>query len=125
MVRKLAMIGISYNNDGLEPEVVKGIASLTPEMVPKQFYDDYEKVAPEPGQWAGVVGKIREDKDNGGGMEGIFSARSPRGQRSRAGDGRRPGHRAGGACRPDVSDGVSEQAMSIRLSVLGHVALGT
>jgi len=59
MVRKLAMIGISYNNDGLEPEVVKGIASLTPEMIPKQFHDDYEKAAPEPGQWAGVVGKIR------------------------------------------------------------------
>ncbi len=59
MVRKLAMIGTSYNNDGLEPEVVKGIASLTPEMIPRQFHDDYEKVAPEPGQWAGVVAKIR------------------------------------------------------------------
>jgi len=59
MVRKLAMIGISYNNDGLEPEVVKGIASLTPEMIPKQFHDDYARVAPEPQQWAGVVAKIR------------------------------------------------------------------
>jgi pimeloyl-ACP methyl ester carboxylesterase len=59
LVRKLMVIGVSYDNDGLEPAVVKGIASLTPEVIPKQFYEDYAKVAPDPKQWAGVVSKIR------------------------------------------------------------------
>jgi hypothetical protein len=37
LVRKLIVIGVSYSNEGLEPAVVKGIASLTPEVIHKQF----------------------------------------------------------------------------------------
>lgn len=60
LVRKLIVIGVSYSNDGLEPAVVKGMASLTPEVIPKQFYEDYARVAPDPAQWAGVVSKVRD-----------------------------------------------------------------
>jgi pimeloyl-ACP methyl ester carboxylesterase len=31
---------------------------LTPEVIPKQFYHDYAKVAPDPKQWPGLIAKI-------------------------------------------------------------------
>ena len=57
--------GTNYNNDGLEPEVLKlikaGATKPKEEVVkdiPPQFAKAYAKVAPEPGNWATLVSKI-------------------------------------------------------------------
>jgi pimeloyl-ACP methyl ester carboxylesterase len=58
LVRKLAIFGTAYNNEGMVPGLVDNLKKLKAEEVPKQFYDGYVKVAPDPKQWPALVAKI-------------------------------------------------------------------
>jgi pimeloyl-ACP methyl ester carboxylesterase len=58
LVRKVAVFGSAHNNAGLVPGLVDNIKKLKAHEVPKQFYDGYVKVAPDPKQWAALVAKI-------------------------------------------------------------------
>jgi pimeloyl-ACP methyl ester carboxylesterase len=59
LVRTLVVIGANYNNDGLYPESLAAIQSLTPEMFagspPEVFY---KEVAPDPEGFPALVAKV-------------------------------------------------------------------
>ncbi len=47
LVRKVAIFGTAYSNEGMVPGLVDNIKALKADDVPKQFYDGYVKVAPD------------------------------------------------------------------------------
>jgi pimeloyl-ACP methyl ester carboxylesterase len=58
LVRKVAIFGTPYSNEGMVPGLVDNIKALKADDVPKQFYDGYVKVAPDPKQWPALVARI-------------------------------------------------------------------
>jgi pimeloyl-ACP methyl ester carboxylesterase len=58
LVRKVAIFGTAYSNDGMIPGLVDNLKTLKADDVPKQFHDAYVKVAPDPKQWSALVAKI-------------------------------------------------------------------
>jgi len=58
LVRKVAIFGTAYSNEGMVPGLVDNIKALKADDVPKQFYDGYVKVAPDPKQWPALVAKV-------------------------------------------------------------------
>lgn len=61
LVRKLVAASAPGRRDGWYPEVLAGMASLTPEgMAQTPYYDAYRAVAPEPDHWPGLVAKVRD-----------------------------------------------------------------
>lgn len=61
LVRKLAVAGANYNNDGLYPESLAAIASLTPEMFAGSPPETaYLEVAPNPDAFPTLVARIVE-----------------------------------------------------------------
>jgi pimeloyl-ACP methyl ester carboxylesterase len=81
LVRKFAIIGSIYNNDGLPPELRKAVANMSPDDVPAEFRAAYTKVAPKPEQWPTLVGKVIKLMDDsvwqGWRPEDIRSIRAP------------------------------------------------
>jgi pimeloyl-ACP methyl ester carboxylesterase len=79
LVRKLAIFGTAYTNEGMVPGLVDNIKALKAEDVPKQFYDGYVKVAPDPKQWPALVAKVASMLPNSKGFasEDIRSIKAP------------------------------------------------
>jgi pimeloyl-ACP methyl ester carboxylesterase len=79
LVRKVVIIGTSFNNEGLIPGLVENIKALKPEEVPPQFREGYEKVAPDPKRWPALVAKMRTVLSESKGLraEDIKSIKAP------------------------------------------------
>jgi pimeloyl-ACP methyl ester carboxylesterase len=61
LVRKLVAASASYRLDGLYPEVLAGIASITPEMMEQTpWYAEYARVAPNPDNFPALVAKLKQ-----------------------------------------------------------------
>ncbi len=62
LVRKLVCAGgACYNPDGFYPEVLAGIAHMTPEVLAgSPFHEAYARTAPHPDNWTDLVAKIKD-----------------------------------------------------------------
>jgi pimeloyl-ACP methyl ester carboxylesterase len=60
LVRKLALSSAVYAMDGYQPEVTEGLRRLTPDALPPPVREAYERVAPRPEGWPGLVAKSSE-----------------------------------------------------------------
>ena len=62
LVRKLVFAGgTSYSPDGLYPEVLEGIADITPDVLDgSPFQQAYARIAPNPENWPRLIAKIIE-----------------------------------------------------------------
>jgi pimeloyl-ACP methyl ester carboxylesterase len=58
LVRKLVPIGAIFENDGLNPEDLEFFAQASPESFGDRLREDYERVAPRPGDWPNVIAKL-------------------------------------------------------------------
>jgi pimeloyl-ACP methyl ester carboxylesterase len=58
LVRKLAIAGTNYNNDGLYPEILEFLRHANAEDMPAVLRDAYTRVAPKPDDWATLVDKV-------------------------------------------------------------------
>jgi len=58
LVRKLIVIGTTYNNDGLVPGLVGAFKTMKPEDIPVEFREAYARTAPDPKQWPTLVAKV-------------------------------------------------------------------
>ena len=58
LVRKLIVIGTTYNNDGLVPGLVGAFKTMKPEDIPAEFREAYARTAPDPKQWPTLVAKV-------------------------------------------------------------------
>jgi pimeloyl-ACP methyl ester carboxylesterase len=58
-VRKLAIAGTNYNNDGLYPEFLEFFEHATPEDL-GELRDAYIRVAPRPEDWPTLVAKVKQ-----------------------------------------------------------------
>ena len=79
LVRKVAIFGTAYNNEGMVLGLVDNLKKLKAEEVPKQFYDGYVKVAPDPKQWPALVAKIASVLPDAKGLspEDVRSIKAP------------------------------------------------
>jgi len=79
LVRKAAIFGTAYNNEGMVPGLVDNIKKLKADEVPKQFYDGYVKVAPDPKQWPALVAKVANMVPNSKGFapEDVRAIKAP------------------------------------------------
>jgi pimeloyl-ACP methyl ester carboxylesterase len=79
LVRKVAIFGTPYSNEGMVPGLVDNIKALKADDVPKQFYDGYVKVAPDPKQWPALVARIANMVPNSKGFapEEVRSIKAP------------------------------------------------
>jgi pimeloyl-ACP methyl ester carboxylesterase len=60
LVRKLVVVSAPFASDAVHPEVRAGIAALTPEMLAgTPFYEDYIRVAPNPGDFPTLAAKMK------------------------------------------------------------------
>jgi pimeloyl-ACP methyl ester carboxylesterase len=61
MVRKLVVASVSYNNDGIYPEVLEGIEHITPEaFAGSSWREEYDRIAPNPEDFPTLVAKLKE-----------------------------------------------------------------
>jgi pimeloyl-ACP methyl ester carboxylesterase len=61
VLRKLIVASASYNSAGLYPEVLPGIAQITPELFAgTPWRIEYNQIAPRPQDFANLVAKIKE-----------------------------------------------------------------
>lgn len=59
LVRKVAPMSVSYNTDGVYPEVWAGIEQITPEMFAGSIFEEaYLRNAPNPEDWPVLVEKL-------------------------------------------------------------------
>jgi pimeloyl-ACP methyl ester carboxylesterase len=59
LVRKLVIVSAPYNNDGMRPENIAGMASLTPELLAGSPQESaYLRAAPNPGDWPTLLAKM-------------------------------------------------------------------
>jgi len=58
LVRKLVVIGTTYNNQGLVPGLTLVFRTMKPEDVPEEFHEAYERTAPDPKHWPTLVAKV-------------------------------------------------------------------
>jgi pimeloyl-ACP methyl ester carboxylesterase len=58
LVRKLAIAGTNYNNDGLYPEFLAFFERASPDDL-GELREAYEAVAPRPGDWPTLVAKVK------------------------------------------------------------------
>lgn len=58
LVRKLAIAGTNYNNDGLYPEILEFLRHANAEDMPSELRDAYTRVAPRPEDWPTLVAKV-------------------------------------------------------------------
>jgi pimeloyl-ACP methyl ester carboxylesterase len=60
LVRKIVSASSHYRLDGMYPEVLAGIAEITPEaMMGTPWYEEYARVAPHPDEFPVVVEKLK------------------------------------------------------------------
>jgi pimeloyl-ACP methyl ester carboxylesterase len=60
-VRKLVLASASYSSDGLYPEVVGGIANITPELFDgTPWRSAYDRTAPDPAAFSTLVEKLKQ-----------------------------------------------------------------
>lgn len=60
MVRKVAVSGTALTTEGQIPDMKKNMASLTPEMFPQEWKDEYAKKNPDPNGFPNLVAKIKQ-----------------------------------------------------------------
>ncbi|MDQ3965107.1 MAG: alpha/beta hydrolase [Actinomycetota bacterium] len=61
MVRKLVLASVSYNNDGIYPEVLEAIETITPEaFAGTPWREEYDRIAPNPEDFPTLVAKLKE-----------------------------------------------------------------
>lgn len=61
VVRKLVLASVTFRSDGLYPEVLSGIAHLTPEaLAGSPWQEEYARTAPRPADWPTLVAKVRD-----------------------------------------------------------------
>jgi pimeloyl-ACP methyl ester carboxylesterase len=58
LVRKLVVIGTTYNNHGLVPGLLVVFRTMKPEDIPAEFREAYERTAPDPKHWPTLVSKV-------------------------------------------------------------------
>jgi pimeloyl-ACP methyl ester carboxylesterase len=58
LVRKVAIFGAGYSNEGMVPGLVDSFKTLKAEDIPQQFRDAYAKTAPDKSKWPVLVNKI-------------------------------------------------------------------
>jgi pimeloyl-ACP methyl ester carboxylesterase len=58
LVRKLAIAGTNYNNDGIYPEVLEFMKNAKPEDLGEEMAGLYAAVAPNPEDWPTLVDKV-------------------------------------------------------------------
>lgn len=59
LVRKLVLVSTPCKRDGWYPEVLRGMASITPEgFAGTPIYEEYLRTSPKPEAWPTVVGKM-------------------------------------------------------------------
>lgn len=59
LVRKLVIVSAPFNNDGMRPENIAGMLSLTPEALAGSPQESaYLRAAPNPGNWATLLAKM-------------------------------------------------------------------
>lgn len=65
LIRRLVLASVAYDEQGLHPGLLEGMADLTPEMLKgTPWYDAYMKVAPHPEQFSALVEKIKTVDDS-------------------------------------------------------------
>ena len=61
VVRKLVLASVSYNNDGVYPEVLEAIEHITPEAFDgTPWREEYDRIAPHPEDFPTLVAKLKE-----------------------------------------------------------------
>jgi pimeloyl-ACP methyl ester carboxylesterase len=61
IVHKLVVLSASYNSAGMYPEVLAGIAQITPELFTgTPWREEYDRVAPRPEDFPNLVARIKE-----------------------------------------------------------------
>lgn len=59
-VGRLVLASMSFENDGLHPGLLDGIADLQPEHLHgSEFHEEYLRTAPDPAGWANLVEKVK------------------------------------------------------------------
>jgi pimeloyl-ACP methyl ester carboxylesterase len=58
LVRKLAIAGVNYNNDGLYPEVLEFMKNAKAEDLGPEMQNAYASVAPRPENWPTLIRKV-------------------------------------------------------------------
>ena len=59
LVRRVAIFGAGYSNDGMVPGLVDSFKTMKADDIPQQFRDAYAKSAPDPAKWPALVEKIK------------------------------------------------------------------
>lgn len=79
LVRKAAIFGARYSNDGLVPGFVENLKALKAEDIPLRFREGYAKVAPDPTKFPTLVAKVvaMELGEKGLSPEEIKSIKAP------------------------------------------------
>jgi pimeloyl-ACP methyl ester carboxylesterase len=61
VVRKLVLASVYYNNDGVYPEVLEAIETITPEaFAGTPWREEYDRIAPNPEDFPTLVAKLKE-----------------------------------------------------------------
>jgi pimeloyl-ACP methyl ester carboxylesterase len=60
LVRKLAVAGANYNNEGLYPEILEFMKNVKPEDLGPEMGEAYARVAPHPEDWTKLVRKVMD-----------------------------------------------------------------
>ena len=61
VVRKLVLASVYYNNDGVYPEVLEAIETITPEAFAETpWREEYDRIAPNPEDFPTLVAKLKE-----------------------------------------------------------------
>lgn len=64
LVRKIAVAGTNFNNEGLTPGLVEYFATATAEEMGPEMRDAYAAVAPDPANWPTTVAKVMQQAVN-------------------------------------------------------------
>ena len=60
-VRRLVIASASYTYDGMQPELIEMVPSITPEMFAgSPMEQEYRRIAPDPDDFPGLVAKLKE-----------------------------------------------------------------
>jgi pimeloyl-ACP methyl ester carboxylesterase len=61
VVRKLVLASVYYNNDGVYPEMLEAIETITPEaFAGTPWREEYDRIAPNPEDFPTLVAKLKE-----------------------------------------------------------------
>jgi pimeloyl-ACP methyl ester carboxylesterase len=78
LVRKLVVASISFKNEGFHPELIGVMDSLKPEyMMGTPWQEEYARIAPNPGDFATLVEKVKNNKYPDVPAETIRSIKAP------------------------------------------------